>query len=110
MRTAACCFAPTTITCKARPGKETPRLALEPAPVQFRLRPARAPVSRTIEEACLPIGETAWETNGVRIVQTAFATDLEWREGGRRSRRRRARAVFMAKFVFTNVSRSPQQR
>ena len=59
-----------------RAGKETPRFALEPAPVRFRFQPPLVPVFRTIEEACLPIGHTVWETNGVRIAQTAFATEL----------------------------------
>src|ERR1039458_6358310 len=61
---------------QSRPGKETPRLALEPSPVQFRFQPSLVPVFRTIEEACLPIGQTVWETNGVRVLQTAFATEL----------------------------------
>ena len=91
-----------------RPGQETPRLALEPAPVRFRFQPARAPVFRTIEEECLPIGHTVWEAKGVRIRQTAFATEL----GGARAESAVPAAdtfaVFLAKFVFSNITDAPQ--
>src|ERR1019366_101849 len=93
---------------QARPGKETPRLALEPAPVRFRFQPPLVPVFRTIEEACLPIGQTVWETNGARISQVAFATALEGARADGPVPAADTFAVFLAKFVFTNITASPQ--
>ena len=91
-----------------RPGKETPRLALEPGPVRFGLQPPLVPVFRTIEEACLPIGHTVWETNGVRILQTAFATELNGAKADSAVPAADTFTVFLAKFVFTNVTGLPQ--
>jgi hypothetical protein len=91
-----------------RPGKETPRLALEPAPVRFRFQPELVPVFRTIEEECLPIGHTVWETNGVRISQIAFATPLDGARADGPVPAADASTVFLAKFVFTNITASPQ--
>jgi hypothetical protein len=93
---------------QARPGKETPRLALETAPVRFRFQPPLVPASRSIEEACLPIGYTVWETNGVRISQTALATELNGARADGSVPAADAFAVFLAKFVFTNTTDSPQ--
>ena len=93
---------------QSRPGKDTPRLALEPSPVQFRFQPTRAPVFRTIEEACLPIGHTVWETNGVRVLQTAFATELGGAKADGAVPAPDTFTVFLAKFVFTNVTGSLQ--
>ena len=91
-----------------RPGKETPRLALEPAPVRFRFQPPLVPVLRSIEEACLPIGQTVWETNGVRISQTAFATELNGARADGAVPAADTLTVFMARFIFTNITGSPQ--
>jgi hypothetical protein len=91
-----------------RPGKETPRFALEPAPVRFRFQPPLVPISRTIEEACLPIGYTVWETNGMRISQTAFATELKGARADGPVPASDTFAVFLARFVFTNITASPQ--
>ena len=65
---------------RGRPGKETPRFALEPAPVRFRFLPPLAPMFRTIEEACMPIGHTVWETNGVRISRPPLRPNSTARE------------------------------
>jgi hypothetical protein len=91
-----------------RPGKETPRFALEPAPVRFRFQPPLIPVFRTIEEACLPIGYTVWETNGVRTSQTAFATELNGARADGPVPAADTFTVFLAKFTFTNITGSPQ--
>jgi len=93
---------------QSRPGKDTPRLALEPSPVQFRFQPSQAPVFRTIEDACLPIGHTVWETNGVRVVQTAFVTELNGAKADGAVPAPDTFTVFLARFVFTNVTGSPQ--
>ncbi len=93
---------------QGRPGQETARLGLEPAPVRFDFQPPMKPVFRTIEEACLPVCYTVWETNGVRISQTAFATDLNGARADGPVPAPDAFAVFLAKFVFTNISGSTQ--
>ena len=91
-----------------RPGKETPRLALEPGPVRFRFQTPLVPTFRSIEEACLPIGQTVWETNGVRITQTAFATELNGARADGAVPVADTFAVFLAKFIFTNITGLPQ--
>ncbi len=93
---------------QARPGKETARLALEAAPVRFDFQPPMKPVYRTIEEACLPICYTVWEADGVRISQTAFATELNGARADDPVPAPDTFTVFLARFVFTNISNSPQ--
>ena len=93
---------------RGRPGKETARLPLEPGPVRIRFQPPLAPVFRTIEEGCLPIGRTVWEANGVRISQVAFATDLSGAKADGPVPAPDAFAVCLAKFVLTNITASPQ--
>ena len=93
---------------KLRPGRETARLNLEPGPVRFRFQPPLVAAARTIQEACLPIGLTLWETNGVRISQTAFATELNGARADGPVPAADALAVFMARFVFTNTTSSPR--
>jgi len=91
-----------------RPGQDTPRLGLEPPEVRFRfLSPAR-PAVRTIQEQSLPICETTWETNGLRITQTAFVTQLEGSKPDGPVPAADTTAVFMARFVFTNHSQTTQ--
>ena len=93
---------------QSRPGKETPRLALEPAPVRFRFQPPLVPVFRTIEEECLPIGHTLWETNGVRILQTAFATELDGARANGPVPAADTLTVCLTRFVFSNITAAPQ--
>src|SRR5439155_7471420 len=59
-----------------RPGKDTPRLALEAPNVSIRFGPKPRPTARTIEEESLPICHTAWQTNGLQVQQNAFVTEL----------------------------------
>jgi hypothetical protein len=93
---------------RGRPGKETPRLALEPGPVRFRFQPPLAPVFRTIEDGCLPIGHTVWETNGVRISQIAFATALNGARADGPVPAADTFTVCLVKFALTNITGSPQ--
>ena len=93
---------------KSRPGNDTPRLALEPADVRFSFLRVSRPIARTIEEASSPICYTTWETNGVRISQTAFVTELDGTRSQGPVPAADAVAVFLAKFVFTNNSASSQ--
>ncbi len=88
--------------------QETPRLLLEPAPVRFRFQLPLAPVFRTVEDACLPIGHTVWETNGVRILQIALATELNGARADGPVPAADTFAVCLAKFVLTNLTASPQ--
>src|SRR5262249_17351799 len=90
---------------RAVPARDTPRLNLEKQPVRFEFGLPKNPVQRHIEEECVPTCITTWEHEGLRVVQTAFATVLsgasaddipapdEW-------------AVAMLRFDFTNVSGS----
>jgi hypothetical protein len=91
-----------------RPGQDTPRLELEAQPVQIRFGPAMRPVFRTLQEESLPICETRWETNGLRISQTAFVTELGGTRASGPTPAADAFAVFVARFEFTNASATPQ--
>jgi hypothetical protein len=93
---------------QARPGADTPRLALEPPDVQFQFSLPTRPIFRTIEDASIPICHTSWETNGIRISQTAFVTKLEGARAEEPVPPADALAVLVAEFVFTNVSQSTQ--
>ncbi len=93
---------------RKRPGRDKPRLALEPSPVQFRFEPGIVPVFRTIEEESLPICHTTWETNGIRITQTAFVTELAGAKANGPVPAADGFAVFLAKFIFTNLTTAPQ--
>jgi hypothetical protein len=93
---------------RGRPGKETARLSLEPGNVRFRFLPPLTLISRTIEETCLPIGITVWETNGVRISQTAFATELDGANADGPVPAADTFAACLAKFVLTNTAASLQ--
>ncbi|MGO8701473.1 MAG: hypothetical protein ACLQVY_27620 [Limisphaerales bacterium] len=62
---------------KSLPAKDTPRLDLEKQPVHFRFGLPEQPVERHLEEESIPTCITTWERDGVRIVQTAFATVLD---------------------------------
>lgn len=91
-----------------RPGKDTPRLALEKAPVQVRFGLPDQPVHRTLEEACLPICETTWEVNGVRVRQTAFVTALEGTDPKAGTPPADTFTVWMARFTMTNPTGTPK--
>ena len=93
---------------RGRPGKDTPRLALEPPEVTFRFGLPMRPVFRTLQDESLPVCRTVWETNGVRIVQTAFVTELEGVKADGPVPPSDTMAVFMAEFVFTNTSPATQ--
>jgi hypothetical protein len=93
---------------RARPGADTPRLALEPPDVQFQFGLPTRPIFRTIEDASIPICHTSWETNGIRISQTAFVTKLEGVRAEEPVPPADALAVLVAEFVFTSVSPSTQ--
>jgi hypothetical protein len=90
------------------PGKETPRFKLEPPLVRFRFCPQGRPSERHIQEESIPICETTWQTNGVRLTQTVLLTELDGAKSNGPVPPADAFAVVLAQFVFTNVSASPQ--
>ncbi len=93
---------------RAQPGRETPRFELEPAPVQFRFGALGEPVTRNIEEESIPICRTTWEQNGVRIEQTALVTQLDGTKADHGVPDADALTVFLGRFIFTNISTTPQ--
>lgn len=93
---------------KSRPGRDTPRLDLEPAPVQVTFGLPDRPAERTLEEATLPICVTTWEAGGVRIQQAALVTALEGTRAGGPVPAGDTLAVLMARFTFTNSGAAPK--
>jgi hypothetical protein len=93
---------------KARPGNDTSRLKDESGPVSFRFGPARRPTFRTLEEQSLPVCHTIWESNGVRLTQTAFVTELRGAKADGPVPEPDATAVCLVRFTLTNMSGSPQ--
>jgi len=91
-----------------RPGKESPRLALEKGHVHFWFRLPDRPAARTIDEKSLPIGQTTWEIDGVRVHQTAFVTLLDGARPDAPPPAGDAFAVLMARFTFTNSTETSQ--
>ena len=91
-----------------RPGQDTPRLALEPPNASFSFGPHSRPTFRTIEEESLPICDTRWEANGLRVSQTAFVTELGGAKPNGPVPAADAFAVFLARFVFTNGAPTSQ--
>jgi hypothetical protein len=89
---------------KGLPAKDTPRLDLEKQPVHFRFGLPAQPVERHIEEESIPNCVTTWETNGVRITQTAFATALYGTKANAPPPEPDVFAVAMLRFVFTNTT------
>jgi hypothetical protein len=89
---------------RSRPGKDTPRLGLEPAPVWVHFGPLPQPAERHIEDDSIPICNTTWETDGLRFSQTALVTELEGAKAGSPPPPADASAVFLARFVISNAS------
>lgn len=92
-----------------RPGRDTPRLAIEPSPVRFRFGLPEQPVARTLEEGSLPIGRSTWEVEGLQVEQTAFVTSLEGTRAEGPPPPGDAFAVWMARFTFTNPLDAPKR-
>lgn len=90
------------------PGRDTPRLALEGADVRFDFHEPPRPTQRTIVEGSVPICETSWETNGLRISQSALITPLNGMNSDSEGKipEADALAVCLLRFEFRNVSNS----
>ena len=91
-----------------RPGKDTPRLSLEPAPVRVGFGALPQPVERHLEDDSLPICHTTWEIDGLRISQTALVTELDGAQADAPPPPADALTVFLARFVMTNLSAAPR--
>ena len=89
---------------KGLPAQDTPRLDLEKPPVQVRFGLPEKPVDRHIEDEPIPTCVTSWESNGVRMVQTAFATTLAGTKADAPPPAPDACAVAMLRFDFTNTT------
>lgn len=89
---------------RGRPGRDTPRLDLEPAGVRFDFGLPDQPVDRTLEEESLPVCVSTWQRDGVRIQQTALVTQLDGTQAEGDAPAGDAFAVWMARFVFTNTT------
>ena len=89
---------------KGLPARDTPRLDLEKPPVQVQFGLPEKPVERHIEEESIPTCITTWERDGVRIVQTAFATTLDGAKADAPPPAPDACAVAMLGFEFTNTT------
>ncbi|MBI5091921.1 MAG: hypothetical protein HZB26_05685 [Candidatus Hydrogenedentes bacterium] len=93
---------------RSRPGRETPLLDLEAAPVRLHVELPPEPTARTIEDNCLPMGKTTWEKDGVRIEQSAFVTPLSGARADGPAPDGDAAAVLMMRFTYTNLTDTPQ--
>ncbi len=93
---------------KAVPGRDTPRLASEKPPIQVQFGLPEKPVERHIEDESIPTCITTWERDGVRIVQTAFATTLAGTKADAPPPAPDACAVAMLRFDFTNSTSRPR--
>jgi hypothetical protein len=90
-----------------RPGKDSPRLKLEPAPVAFEFGERSSLLARRLHEDRLPICESVWEGNGFQIRQTSFVTELNGSQPSGPVPPADAFAVFMAKATLVNTSSVP---
>src|SRR5207245_4876109 len=66
------------------------------------------PIGRTIEDASAPMCYTTWETNGLRISQTAFVTALDGTQPHGPVPAADSLTIFLARFLFTNISETQQ--
>jgi hypothetical protein len=91
---------------KGLPARDTPRLELEKPAVHFQFGLPENPAERHVEEESIPTCITTWERDGVRIVQTAFATVLDGARSDGPPPAPDACAVAMLRFDFTNTTSS----
>jgi hypothetical protein len=89
---------------RVRPGKDTPRLDLEPAPDHFQFDLPPNPAFRTLQEEALPVCQTVWNDQGVQVEETAVTTELNGTQASGSTPPADAFAVLMARLVFTNPS------
>jgi hypothetical protein len=93
---------------QGRPGRDTPRLELEKAPMRVKFDLPDKPTFRSIEEDSLPICHTTWNVDGVQLEQTAFVTALDGTQAAGPVPPADTFAVWMARFTFTNATDAPK--
>jgi hypothetical protein len=93
---------------EARPGRDTSRLKATPGPMAFRFGLSLTPANRELEQETLPICQTTWETNGLRIQQTAFITELVGTKPDGPVPDSDSLTVGMVRFTVTNESSKTQ--
>lgn len=85
---------------RSRPGKDTPRLDLEPSQVEIQFGlPPRAQ-DRWLEAGEIPVCHTVWATKGLVIHGTSYVTAL----GSDGVPQPDSCAVFMCRYIFSNAS------
>ena len=92
----------------SRPGRDTPRLALEQPDLNLSFGLPATPVHRALQEESLPVCTTTWDVGGVRVQQTAFITMLEGSQADGPVPPADAFTVFMARFILTNTASEPR--
>lgn len=92
----------------ARPGRDTPRLKLEPPERHVSFGLSNRPTDRTLLDSVLPICQTTWDHDGVRVTQTAFVTPLESTQAGSPPPAGDTTTVLVARFTLTNPSDKPR--
>jgi hypothetical protein len=93
---------------RGRPGQDTPRLALEKAPLHLSLGLNSRPSFRTLQEESLPVCLTTWDVDGIAVQETALVTELNGTQAASPTPAADAFAVFMARIVFTNTTDTPK--
>lgn len=89
---------------RARPGKDTPRLDLEPGPVELSFGLPSRPLRRTLYGSDLPLVQTTWSTPSGSVEQEAFVTALQETYANRGVPPADSTAVLMLRFRVVNVS------
>ncbi len=92
---------------EAMPGKDTPRLKGDAAPLDVSFNLPERPDSRAILDETLPLAHTTWVKDGLRWEQEAFATLLD---GGRTDSPvppADAFGVCLLRFTVTNPTSAP---
>ncbi len=87
---------------RQRPGRDTPRLALEAGGGALAFGLPDRPVFRTLAEESLPICTTVWEVNEVAVAQTALVAPLDGTDVSGPAPAGDAFTVFLASFSVTN--------
>lgn len=93
---------------RSRPGRDTPRLDLEPAEIGFGFGDYGEPIARSLDEETLPVCSSTWKRDGLEITQTAFVTPLDGMGDRAMPPPPDAFTVLLLRFTFRNVSTANQ--
>ncbi len=89
---------------QGRPGRETPRLALEQPEVQFRFGLPDSPDQRSLLDDTLPIGRSLWRQDGIEIEQTALVSPLAGLPPEGPPPEGDTLAVLLVRFIYRNLT------